>query len=261
MTRLSAVWLAAACFSAAAALSPVSAAPAQLQPSIERLKPFIAAGIADSLTAARALREHVAHQDLAGAQQDWLAARGGWERAEIVSDEFFPDLDEAIDAWPNGRIGFHAIEARLFGAKKTDVAGQIDDLITNLTAFQEKLGSARLTPQGLLNGTTKLAFEIGENKADGGESQISGASLGDIRANLAGIGEAYRTVFGPALQTIDAKRDAEIGKAIGGLSKVAEVADLRSLDEVQLRDRSEQLVLALQDAAKPLGLERPNLGD
>jgi iron uptake system component EfeO len=261
MTRASAALLVAACFFVSATLSPVSAAPTQLQPAVERLKPFIAAGISDSLTAARALREHVARQDLAGAQQDWLAARGGWERAEIVSDEFFPDLDDAIDAWPNGRIGFHAIEARLFGAKKIDVAGQIDDLIANLTLFQEKLGSARLTPQGLLNGTTKLAFEIGENKADGGESQISGTSLGDIRANLTGIAEAYRTVFGPALQTIDPKRDAAVVTAIDGLAKVAEVADLKSLDEAQLRDRSEQLVLALQDAAKPLGLERPNLGD
>jgi iron uptake system EfeUOB component EfeO/EfeM len=241
--------------------APAFAAPAPLPVAAEHFKPFVAAGIARCLAGARTMRERLAAQDLAGAQQAWLAARDGWEQAEIVSDEFFPDLDTAIDAWPNGKLGFHAVEARLFGAHKTDALAETDALIASLVEFQRKLGAATLTPQGLLNGTAKLAYEIGENKADGGESQFSGASLGDIRANVAGIAEVYRTVFAPALHAGDAKRDAAIARSIGALGDTVKVPDLKSLDAAALRRHSEDLALGLQDAARPLGLVAPNLGN
>lgn len=241
--------------------APVSAASAPLPAAAERFKPFVAAGIAQSLASAKTMREHMAAQDLAGAQQAWLTARAGWERAEIVSDEFFPDLDTAIDAWPNGKLGFHAVEARLFGAHKTDAVAEADALVASLMAFEEKLKTAALTPQGLLNGTAKLAYEIGENKADGGESQFSGASLGDIRANIAGIAEVYRTVFGPALHGSDAKRDAAMLKSIAALTDTAKAPDLKSLDAAALRRHSEELALAFRDAAPLLGLAAPNLGN
>jgi iron uptake system component EfeO len=240
---------------------PAIGAPAPLPAATERFKPFVAAGIAQSVASAKTMREHMAAQDLAGAQQAWLAARAGWERAEIVSDEFFPELDTAIDAWPNGKVGFHAVEARLFGAHKTDALAEADALIASLMAFGEKLRTAALTPQGLLNGTAKLAYEIGENKADGGESQFSGASLGDIRANVAGIAEVYRTVFGPALHGGDARRDAAITSSISALAATAKAPDLKSLDAAALRRHSEELALALRDAAPSLGLAAPNLGN
>jgi|SRR5580658_3529352 iron uptake system component EfeO len=257
--RPAASMLAAAVLSAAA---PVGATgPAPLQAAIERFKPFVSAGIARSLAAARTMREQIAGHDLAGAQRAWIAARSGWEQAEIVSDVFFPDLDDAIDAWPDGKQGFHAIEARLFGAHKTDALAETDALIARLQEFEATLQSTTLTPQGLLDGTAKLAYEIGENKADGGESQFSGTSLGDIRANLAGIAEVWRTVFGPVLQARDPKRAAAIADSLAALGKLAGAADLKSLDETALRRRSEDLALAFQDAAPALALDPPNLGN
>jgi iron uptake system component EfeO len=241
--------------------APAVAAGPALQSAIERFKPYVATGIAESLSAARSMRERIAAKDLAGAQQAWLAARGGWERAEIVSDEFFPELDTAIDSWPNGKVGFHAVEARLFGAHKTDALAETDALIGKLAEFERQLHAVVLTPQGVLNGTVKLVYEIGENKADGGESQFSGASLADIRANVAGVTEAYRTVFGPALRAKDAKRDAAIADGLAGLAALVKAADLKSLDETRLRRLSEGLALALQDAAPLLGLAPPNLGN
>jgi iron uptake system component EfeO len=44
-----------------------------------------------------------------------------------------------------------------------------------------KIRDTRLTGQGMLEGTAKLAYEIGESKADGGESRFSGTSLDDMR--------------------------------------------------------------------------------
>src|SRR3984957_15608893 len=48
------------------------------------------------------------------ARAAWIAPRGGWEAAEPITGEFFPKLDEAIDAWPDAKQGDHAIEAALF---------------------------------------------------------------------------------------------------------------------------------------------------
>jgi iron uptake system component EfeO len=261
MTRVlrpAALTLAASLLSFAA---PAGAAAPALQAAIEHFKPFVAAGIDQSLAGARTMRKHIAENDLAGAQQAWIAARGGWERAEVVSDEFFPDLDDAIDSWPNGKAGFHAVEARLFGAHKTDALAETDALIASLEEFQQKLRTAALSPQGLLNGTAKLAYEIGENKADGGESQFSGTSLGDIRANVAGIAEVYRTVFAPALHARDAKRDGMIATSVAALTELVKAPDLKSLDGAALQRNSEELALALQDAAPMLGLAAPNLGN
>ena len=108
----------------------------------------------------------------------------GWEKAEVFISGFVSDLDEDIDAWPNALNGFHAIEARLFGANAADVIGATDQLIYHLTDLDIKIRQIPLNSQGLLNGAARLAYEVGESKADGGESRYSGTSLDDMRNNV-----------------------------------------------------------------------------
>jgi iron uptake system EfeUOB component EfeO/EfeM len=252
--------LAAAAFAlAATATSNARAAP--LEDAAMAFKPYVAGQIAESLSHVRELRERIALNDLAGAQQAWLAARAGWEASETVSREFFPDLDAAIDAWPNSKMGFHAIEAKLFGAHRLDALPETDELVANLAAFDAQLRAAMLTRQGLLSGVTKLAFEIGENKADGGESQFSGNSLAEIGYNLAAIKATYRSVFAPALDERNAARGQEIDKAIDELQALVAVPLLADLDQARLRALSEGLANALQAAAPELGLAKPSLAD
>lgn len=239
----------------------LGAAAAPAEPRIAQFKPFVAKGIAASLASATTMRDRMAAHDLAGAQQAWLAARAGWEQAEVITDEFFPDLDDAIDSWPNGKTGFHAVEARLFGAHQTDALPQADVLVQNLTEFDQRLRALEITPQGLLNGTVKLAYEIGENKADGGESQFAGASIADMSANLDGIRTAYRLVFAAKLKAKAPALDATALKDIDRLAQVLKAPDLKSLDADQLLDASEDLAATLQAAAPVLGLAKPNLGD
>jgi iron uptake system EfeUOB component EfeO/EfeM len=224
-------------------------------------KPAVAEGIAQTLVSVRTLRERIAAQDLAGAQKAWIAARGGWEQAEIVTDEFFPDLDDAIDSWPNGKHGFHAVEARLFGAHKTDALAQADGLVADLTTFEAKLQTTDIAPQGLFNGMTKLAYEIGENKADGGESQFAGTSIADMAANLEGIRNAYRAVFASRLMASAPQLDGTARKDIDRLAALLKVPDLKSLDADALLEASEDLAATFQAAAPALGLEKPNLGN
>ena len=100
-----------------------------LAEAAEHYRPIMVEEIDRSLAGARLLRERIAAGDLDGAKTTWIEARNGWERAEVFTSGFVPDLDREIDAWPNALLGFHAIEAKLFGAKRTDVQPETDALI------------------------------------------------------------------------------------------------------------------------------------
>jgi iron uptake system component EfeO len=201
----------------------------------------------------------VAAQDLQGAKAAWISARAGWERSEIFTGGFVPDLDEKIDAWPNATTGFHAIEARLFGANRTDVETDANALVEHLTQLDRKARDIELTPQGLLNGTAQLAYEVGESKTDGGESRISGTSLDDMRNNVAGIEIAYGIIFSSAIEAADQKlADAARGQ-IAQLKALLDVSSLKNVDVPKLREVTEELVVTLQSAAPKIGLKRPVL--
>jgi iron uptake system EfeUOB component EfeO/EfeM len=235
------------------------ATAAPLDAAAERYRPYMIEGIGSALAGARELRERVVANDLAGAKKAWLSARAGWERSEVFTAGFVPELDALIDAWPNADSGFHAIEARLFGAGKTDVESDAEVLVKNLDDLHRKLHDMPLTPQGLLDGTARLAYEVGESKADGGESRISGTSLDDMRNNVAGIEFAYRTIFADALKAADAELDQSIAARIEQLKTLVAAPDLPHVDVRALRRASEELVVALQSASVKLGLHQPTL--
>lgn len=237
------------------------AGPAPLDAAVVGFKAQVKEWIDESLGQAELMREFLAAGDLAGAERAWLAARGGWERAEVVTDEFFPDLDAAIDAWPNGKAGFHVIEAKLFGAHRMDALPETDALIANMSEFQRVFSQKTLTAQGVLNGIAKLAFEVGENKANGGESPFSGNSIAEMGDNIAGIDAAYRAIFANAVGTGDARLDGTIGCAIGRLQKLLSTADVKTLDQDELREDAEDLVVSFGDMAAVIGLAEPRLGN
>jgi iron uptake system component EfeO len=241
----------------AAGLFQAQAAP--LDDAAERYRPYMIEGIGSALGGAKDLRERIVEKDLAGAKKAWLSARAGWERSEVFTAGFVPELDSLIDAWPNADSGFHAIEARLFGAGRTDVENDTDALVAHLDDLHRELREMPLTPQGLLDGTVRLAYEVGESKADGGESRISGTSLEDMRNNVAGIDLAYRIIFADALKMTDARLADSVTGSIERLKSVVAAPDLPHVDVRALRRASEELVVALQAASTKLGLNRPTL--
>jgi len=240
-----------------AGMSTANAAP--LDDAAERYRPYAIEGIGSALAGARDLRERVAAKDLAGARKAWLSARAGWERSEVFTAGFVPELDALIDAWPNADSGFHAIEAKLFGAGQTDVDGDTDALVRHLDELHSKLRDMPLTPQGLLDGTVRLAYEVGESKADGGESRISGTSLDDMRNNVSGVEFSYRTIFADSLKGVDAGLADSVTKRIEQLKIIVAAPDLPHVDVRSLRRVSEELVVSLQAASAKLGLRRPTL--
>ena len=232
---------------------------APLDDAAETYRPYMIEGIGQALAGARNLRERVAAGDLAGAKKAWISARAGWERSEVFTAGFVPELDAEIDAWPNASSGFHAIEARLFGVGRTDAGSDTDALVEHLDGLHGRLRNMALTPQGLLDGIVRLTYEVGESKADGGESRISGTSLDDMRNNVAGIDFAYRTIFATALKAADAKLADAVDTRIERLKVIVAARDLPSIDITGLRRTTEELVIMLQSASARLGLQRATL--
>ena len=230
-----------------------------LDEAAEHYRPYMIEQIDQSLAGARALRARLSADDIDGAKHEWIAARVGWERAEVFTSGFVPDLDAEIDGWPNAVTGFHAIEADLFGPKPSKADEQTDALIFHLADLDVKIHLMKLTPQGLLNGTARLAYEIGESKADGGESRLSGTSLNDIRNNVDGIALAYDVIFAPAITASDPHFADAIKAKITQLKALVAVDDLRKLDPDQLRAASEELIVAFQNSAPAIGLRAPTL--
>ena len=175
--------------------------------------------------------------------------------------ELVTDLDRAIDAWPDGERGFHAIEAKLFGAHDVQVLPATLQLINNLTEFEHQLRATTLTAQGLLNGTAKLIYEIGENKAEGGESPFSGNSLTEMRVNVVSVAAAYQRVFAPLMKKRDADLARVFAKDLAVMQALVSVPTSQDLDQVRLRDASESLVNDLAIVGKEAGLEKPRLGN
>ncbi len=240
-------------------ISIAAAAATPLDNAAEGYRPYMIVGIGEALAGARDLRERVAANDLAAAKKAWISARAGWERSEVFTAGFVPELDAQIDAWPNASSGFHAIEAKLFGSGRTDVQADADALVEHLESLHARLHDMPLSPQGLLNGTVRLAYEVGESKADGGESRISGTSLDDMRNNVAGIDFAYRTIFSAALAAADARRAETVAAKIDQLKAIVAVPDLRGIDIPALRQTSEELAVTLQEASDKIGLQRSTL--
>ena len=236
---------------------PISA----IDQAAERYRPELAAAVEQCLAGVQTMRDHLRANDLDGARKAWIEARVGWERAEVFTSGFTSELDAEIDAWPSASSGFHFIEARLFGAKRMDVLDATDVLVFHLTDLRIKVRDTRLTGQGMLEGTAKLAYEIGESKADGGESRFSGTSLDDMRNNADGIDAAYRLVFATQLQEKDAALAQTLRNRIDELRAQLQKPNLAALDADKIRTNSEAVVLALQQAAPVLGLDKPSLSD
>jgi iron uptake system component EfeO len=255
----------AACFGAALGPAMVAvgmagaAHAASLDEAIEQYRSCLIQDIDHTVSDVRKLRARVAAADLEGAKQAWIDARIGWERSEVFTGGFVPELDQKIDAWPNGLVGFHAIEAKLFGAGKTDAGLEVDALLESVSELSATVREIVLTPQGLLNGVARLAYEVGESKVDGGESRVSGTSLDDMRNNVDGINLAYQTLFAPTIEAHEPRLAAEARRQIDELKSMLAARDLRRIDPDRLRAASEELVLTLQNAAPKLQLERPTL--
>ena len=229
----------------------------------ETYKAYVVEQISATLAGVREMQAAIKAGDAKAAQAAWIKSRAGWERIEPITAEYFAELDESIDAWPDAKQGYHAIEAGLFAGNLAELPGPTEKLVAAVAAFDKAVRAPnfRFAPQGLLNGVTKLAYELGEKKAQGGELPYAGTSLVDMRDNLQGIETLYKTVLQEPLKAKDAKLAQGIADKIKDIDTILKAPDLKSLDQAKLQKTSEKLAVLLQDLAAKLDLKKPSLSD
>ncbi len=226
-------------------------------------KPFAVEHIGIALSGAKELQAAVKAGDVKTGQSAWIKSRKGWEAVEPITGEFFPKLDEVIDAWPDAKLGYHAVEAALFAGKIDEIAAPVDRLVADLAEFDKQLSAAsfKFAPQGLLNGATKLAYEIGENKSKGGESPYAGTSIVDMFENVEGIEAVYNLVFDSTLKARDPKLAGRIHDKIEDVEALVKVKDLKAVNQPALKKAGEELAVLLQSSAAKLKLKKPAVGE
>jgi iron uptake system EfeUOB component EfeO/EfeM len=241
-----------------------AAQAASMKDGVKSYKPFIVEHIGKAIAGAKEMQSAVKAGNLEAAQKAWIASRKGWEAMEPVTGTYFGDLDKLIDAWPDGKTGYHAIEVVLFSAKKTDGLDQpIAELLANMDTFQKRVSdkSFAFAPQKLLEGTANLAYEVGEEKSGGGESPYAATSIVDMQENVEGIEVAWKVVFADTLKAKDAKLASLIKERIENLEKLVKVADIKSMDAKKVHVAGEELAALMLQAAPKLGLKPFKVGD
>ena len=236
---------------------------ASMAEGAKQFKPFVVEHIGKAITGAKKLQAAVKVGDVKAAQAAWIESRKGWEAMEPVTAEYFGDLDKVIDAWPDGKQGYHAIEAALFAGKLEGLDKPVEALIANLGKFDKRVSakSFRFSPQRLLSGTANLAYEVGEEKSQGGESPYAGTSIIDMQENVEGIEAAYKLVFEDTLKKADHELAKIIHDRIEKLEKLVSVSDIKSLDVKATHIAGEELAVLLQSAAPKLKLKKFKVGD
>ncbi|WP_329339842.1 EfeM/EfeO family lipoprotein [Streptomyces sp. NBC_00663] len=221
-----------------------------------------------TLPLAETFAKAVKDGDLKAAQKAYAPSRIGWERTEPVA-ESFGDIDPKVDVREDGLeegqdpakdwTGWHRLEKSLWKDKKlTDRDAQLaDQLITDLTDWQKRVGKADITPTSMANGAKELLDEVATGKVTGEEERYSHTDLVDFKANVEGAETSYELLKSvakendPALVTELDKQFAALNTLLDKYRADKTSYDFTSYDKVGDADRKE-LSDAVNALAEPL---------
>jgi len=202
--------------------------------------------------------------DLDAAKKAYAPSRIGWERTEPVA-ESFGDIDPKVDVRADGLedgqkwTGWHRLEKSLWQDKKITAADKTlaDQLITDLTDWQKRVGKADITPTSMANGAKELLDEVATGKVTGEEERYSHTDLVDFKANVEGAEKSYE-LLKPVAKENDAALVTELDKQFAALNTLLDKYrtdktsyDFTSYDKVGEADRK-QLSDGVNALAEPL---------
>ncbi|WP_314224076.1 iron uptake system protein EfeO [Streptomyces zaehneri] len=202
--------------------------------------------------------------DLEAAKAAYAPSRIGWERTEPVA-ESFGDIDPKVDVREDGLeagqtwTGWHRLEKALWQDKKITAAEKTlaDQLTTDLTDWQKRVGKAEITPTSMANGAKELLDEVATGKVTGEEERYSHTDLVDFKANVEGAQKSYE-LLKPVTKENDAALVTELDKQFAALNTLLDKYRpntssyaFTSYDKVAAADRKE-LSDAVNALAEPL---------
>ncbi|MEU5250430.1 iron uptake system protein EfeO [Streptomyces longwoodensis] len=202
--------------------------------------------------------------DVAAAKKAYAPSRIGWERTEPVA-ESFGDIDPKVDLreadleagqkW----TGWHTLEKALWKNGTVSAADKVlaDQLVTDLTDWQKRVGTADITPTSMANGAKELLDEVATGKVTGEEETFSHTDLVDFKGNVEGAQKAY-DLLKPVARKNDQALTTELDQQFAALDALLDKYranrtsyDFVSYDKVGDADRK-QLSDAVNALAEPL---------
>ncbi|MEV0776551.1 iron uptake system protein EfeO [Streptomyces sp. NPDC050433] len=182
----------------------------------------------ETLPKAKVFAHAVKSGDIEAAKRAYADSRIGWERTEPVA-ESFGDVDPKVDLRADGLeegqdpetdwTGWHRLEKSLWEDKKITPRDKelADLLITDLTAWQKKVGTAEITPTSMANGAKELLDEVATGKVTGEEERYSHTDLVDFKANVEGAEKSY-ALLKPVASKNDAALTSELDTQFAALN-------------------------------------------
>jgi iron uptake system component EfeO len=217
-----------------------------------------------TLPKAEAFAKAVKAGDIETAKKEFSDSRLGWERTEPVA-ESFGDIDPKVDVRADGLedgqkwTGWHRLEKALWQDKKIGAEEKTlaDQLVTDLTDWQKRVGKADITPTSMANGAKELLDEVATGKVTGEEDRYSHTDLSDFKGNVEGAQKAYE-LLKPVAKENDAALTTELDKQFAALNTLLDKYrtdknsyDFTSYDKVGKADRKE-LSDSVNALAEPL---------
>ncbi|MFS8201711.1 iron uptake system protein EfeO [Streptomyces sp. CWNU-52B] len=206
--------------------------------------------------------------DVEAAKKAYATSRIGWERTEPVA-ESFGDIDPKVDLREDGLeegqdlekdwTGWHRLERSLWKDKKLTArdSALADQLIEDLTDWQNRVGKAEITPTSMANGAKELLDEVATGKVTGEEERYSHTDLVDFKANVEGAEKSYE-LLKPVAKENDAALVTELDKQFAALDTLLDKYredttsyEFTSYDKVGKADRKD-LSDAVNALAEPL---------
>ncbi|MEV7415786.1 iron uptake system protein EfeO [Streptomyces sp. NPDC089919] len=237
----------------------------ELDTAVAEYRKWVQEQADETLPKAKAFAEAVKAGDVEKAKTLYADSRLGWERTEPVA-ESFGDIDPKVDVREDGLeagqdpakdwTGWHKLEKSLWADKKIgdNEKKLADQLITDLTDWQKRVGKAEITPTSMANGAKELLDEVASGKVTGEEERYSHTDLVDFKANVEGAQKAYE-LLKPHASKNDAKLTAELDKQFAAMETLLDTYRtdkasyvFTSYDKVGKDQRKE-----LSDAVSALG--------
>ncbi|MYT26818.1 iron uptake system protein EfeO [Streptomyces sp. SID7760] len=237
----------------------------ELDAAVAEYRKYVQAQADETLPKAQAFADAVKAGDLEAAKKAYAPSRIGWERTEPVA-ESFGDIDPKVDVREDGLeagqdpakdwTGWHRLEKALFADNKIGDAEKklADQLMTDLTDWQKRVGQAEITPTSMANGAKELLDEVSRGKVTGEEERYSHTDLVDFKGNIEGAEKAYE-LLKPAAAKNDPALSAELDKQFAAMNTLLDKyrADKNGYDFTAYDTVGQDQRKELADAVSALG--------
>ncbi|MGW0553102.1 iron uptake system protein EfeO [Streptomyces sp. NPDC002926] len=198
----------------------------EMDKAVAEYRTYVQAQADETMPKVKVFTDAVQAGDIEAAKKAYADSRIGWERTEPVA-ESFGDIDPKVDLREDGLekgqkwTGWHTLEKALWQDKKIGAEEKTlaTTLITDLTAWQKKVGKADITPTSMANGAKELLDEVATGKVTGEEERYSHTDLVDFKANVEGAQKSYE-LLKPVASKNDPKLVAELDKQFAALNKL-----------------------------------------